>query len=309
MLKRSLFALWSRVFSLLFGSALARQLWRLPGSRALYQTIMTRLTPAEVEVDGHRFRLDETDSLLLSVRGDYEPVERRLFAACIEAGDVVLDIGGHIGLYTLTAARAVGPAGRVVTIEPSGDNFALLEHNVAANGYADRVTLHCAAAAESEGTAVFSISETNSGDNFLVDGGAGVVVPTVAVDDLFADARRVDVVKLDIQGGEPGALAGARATIRVNSDVVVFTEVSPPHLSGGAEPYLHTLEELGFDVFVLVDEEAPSIRTVTVAELVETCRRAAGAEVFYLNLVGAKGPEGARRLRAAADLALATPTR
>src|SRR4051795_11401844 len=101
MLKRAAFKAFSWVFSLLFGTRIAKLIWKIPGSRAVYRQLMTRLRPDTVTVDGHVLHLDPLDSLLLSVNGEYESFELSLFTGCLSEGDSVLDIGGHIGLYTL----------------------------------------------------------------------------------------------------------------------------------------------------------------------------------------------------------------
>src|SRR4051812_36357932 len=140
MLRRPLFRLFSALFRRFYATPVADLIWKVPGSMRLYRLLMGRLKPTTVDVLGHRIHLDPNDSLLLSVNGVYEETEARLFEQSIRPGDVVVDVGGHIGYYTLLAARAVGATGHVYAFEPERGNFALLAENVAANGYADRVT-------------------------------------------------------------------------------------------------------------------------------------------------------------------------
>lgn len=295
-LKRSLFRLYTWVFGRVFGTRLARVIWMVPGSRALYRLLMTRLTPEVVQVDGHQLRLDPTDSLLLSVRGDYEVTERRTFRSCIRPGDTVIDIGAHIGLYTLAAAEAVGPTGRVIALEPMSANFELLSSNVASNGYSDRVVLHRIAVSDSEGQARLNLSDLNSGDNSLTTGsGAVEIVPTVTLDALLGADARINVMKMDIQGGEPAALAGAHRSLAANDDVVLFTELSPSHLPGEASTYLDELAETGFELFE-VDEDSDAVVAVTAEELIRRCRDAQDDSSFYTNLVAVKGAEARERL-------------
>ena len=202
--RRAIYRVFAGTVRLLLGSRTARLVWRIPGSRRMYDRLAA-MRPEVVVVDGHTVRLDATDSLLLGVNGTYEAAELELFARSIRPGDTVLDIGAHIGLYTLTAARASGPTGRVVAFEPSTDNFALLEANVAANGYTN-VELHRVACSDTTGTGVLVLSRTNSGDHQLRADGAGARVDTVRLHDLDV---RPQVVKMDVQGAEPLVLAGA----------------------------------------------------------------------------------------------------
>ena len=53
----------------------------------------------------------------------------------VRNGDIVVDIGAHIGYYTLIFARLVGPKGKVFAFEPEPNNFNLLIKNIKINGY------------------------------------------------------------------------------------------------------------------------------------------------------------------------------
>jgi len=71
----------------------------------------------------------------------------------------VLDLGAHVGYYTLLLARLVRPGGRVA-LEPDPDNFALLSRNVALNGYASRVSLYNLAATDTPGKLALYVRPT-----------------------------------------------------------------------------------------------------------------------------------------------------
>ncbi len=300
MAMRSLvFSVFSKVFPLLYGTRAARLIWRVPGAHSFYRWLMPRIRPAEVLVDGHRIRLDEMDSLLLSVNGRYEAVEQTLFVSCLRPGDVVLDIGAHVGVYTLQAARAVGPQGHVHSFEPSATTFALLEQNIALNGYTN-VTAVRAAVSAAAGDAELTLSVDNTGDNSLLaeqtSGRRTERVRTVTVDDHLAGQPRVDVVKMDVQGAEPAALAGARATLAANESLILFTELSPAHLVdwGGLGDYTRALAELGFELFEILDDGGVVPRSVDDL----STRRGDSTAVFW-NAVCVKGPDALDRFRSA----------
>lgn len=302
MLRRLLFGTFSRIYSWVFGTRVARIIWKVPGSRRLHRLLMTRLTPSQVVVDGHTLHLDPTDSLLLSIHGSYEDYELGLFTGSIRAGDTVVDIGAHIGLYTLTAARAVGPRGQVVSYEPSPSNYALLVENIEANGYAN-VTTSRHAVSDRSGEALLALNAENTGDNSLVLAGQvgreTSVVTTVTLDDELPPTEGVLVLKMDIQGGEPAALAGGRRALTAASDVILFTEVSPGHLDGvgAAADFCRGLVDAGFDL-LLVDEEHHALSPLDIDRLPEISRSA--GHDGHLNLVCAKGAEAKARLDALA---------
>ena len=287
------FRAFARLFRAIFGTRFARAMWHVPGSRWAYRNLMSRLRPETVVVDGHTIRLDPLDSLLLSVNGGYERYELQLFRRCISPGDVVLDVGAHIGLYTLEAARATGPSGQVHAFEPSSTNHGVLVENVAANGYSN-VVVHRAAVSDAAGEGRLSLSPDNTGDHSLVRaGGEGETVTTLTVDALVAG--RVDVIKMDIQGGEPAALRGARRTLDANQ-VVLFAEVSPDHLreQGGVRALLDLLE--GFRVHLV--DPVFGLREAASQDIVAALARSDG----HVDIVCAKGPAALAKVRA-----LATP--
>ena len=92
------------------------------------------------------------DQRTIGPRPPYEPFETELLLSQLGPGNVVLDLGGNIGYYTLLFARRVGPSGKVFAFEPDPDNFALLQENIESNGY-ENVVLVPKAAADRAGPA------------------------------------------------------------------------------------------------------------------------------------------------------------
>jgi len=309
MIRRSLFRAFSAFFRRFYATPVADLIWKIPGSIKLYQLLMGRLKPSTVEVLGHTIQLDPNDSLLLSVNGVYEEKEARLFEQSIRPGDVVVDVGGHIGYYTLLAARAVGATGHVYTFEPERGNYALLATNVAANGYTARVTTVNKAVMAENGELRIFVSPDNAGDHHVYavgdDDRPSYAIEGVALDAYFADRpdRTVNVVKMDVQGAEPSALRGMRGLLDANENVLLFTELAPPSLrDAGSSPaeYVAALADAGFDLHV-IDEEAG---TVTLTSADDLARTGDFGREDFVNLVCSKGSAFAERVRESATLRL-----
>ena len=64
---------------------------------------------------------------------------------CPKEGDIVVDVGAHIGRYTLIAANRVGRNGKVVAVEANPDNFEMLNNNVKLNRLTNVTSLNYAA--------------------------------------------------------------------------------------------------------------------------------------------------------------------
>lgn len=123
----------------------------------------------------------------------------------------VLDIGGHIGCFSLGLADA-SPKARIHTYEASPSTAAWLSRNVESNGLADRVTVHQTAVSDAPGTIEFADNSGGSSLNGLTapEGSTTLVsVPAVTFDDAVAAAGgQVDLVKIDVEGAEYGIFAG-----------------------------------------------------------------------------------------------------
>lgn len=171
-------------------------------------------------------RSDTTVRPTLERFGDWELDEAMLFCAHLRRGMTVVDIGAHVGYWTVLAGRAVAKLGHVFAIEPDPVNAAFLRANVARNGV--RATVVEAAAWNARGRLPLSrAADHNTGDSRVGDGrpSAGVQVDAVLADDLL-DGRTVGAVKVDAQGTDHIALAGMEQTLR-RSSPVVFAEFWP----------------------------------------------------------------------------------
>lgn len=153
--------------------------------------------------------------------GVYEEQTVRWFLGALRPGMTVLDIGSHVGQYTLIAASAVGPAGRVHAFEPNPANFARLSANIALNGYAN-ATAHPVALSDQVGDATLYVpANDNTGESSLlrcIEGMSETTVCTTTLDTWTRDAdlgspSHIDLMKIDVQGFEEKVLRGAAETL------------------------------------------------------------------------------------------------
>ena len=161
----------------------------------------------------------------LAIHGSREEDKTELLRRELEPGMTHLDLGANIGYYALLAARRVGPAGRVICVEPDPRNLYLLRRNVALNQMEDFVEVHAFAASDCSGHAtMYTAAASNL--NTLVEraggaatGGTPVPVETVTIDGLMERrGGRLNFLRMDIEGYEVEALLGAMKTL----------EASPP---------------------------------------------------------------------------------
>jgi FkbM family methyltransferase len=192
------------------------------------------------ELDGGaRLFVDLSDHVigLNIVRGRYEADEIAFVRRTLKAGDTAIDVGAHIGFFTMQMAATVGPSGHVYAFEPLDANADLLERSIAENHFENRVTFQRAAVGAASGTATltFAVETLNSGGAYLLrDGTAPLAgnqkkqVPVVALDALPL-RRPIRLIKMDVEGAEPLVVRGAERLLREDRPVIL-SELHPTQL-------------------------------------------------------------------------------
>lgn len=196
-----------------------------------------------------------------ALRDDWEPDETRFILSQLEPGGFFIDVGANIGWFTILAAHRVGPSGHVAAFEPRPDLCRRVRDSIAANGFQDRCNLYNLALGETEAEMeIASVPEEyNPGHSFLVREGleAGAVswgrVPVRPLDG-FDFGRRVDLIKVDVEGAEAMVLGGGLALLRHDMPVLI-AEFFPEWLRkvSGVEPaaYLAMLRDIGYRIHEL----------------------------------------------------------
>lgn len=169
-------------------------------------------------------------------------------ASFVPSGSLVVDVGANVGFFTRRFARWVGPAGRVLALEPEARNLTRLKARLARDGLADIVETIDAAAAEKAGTVLLDLNPDNPADHRL--GERGVPVASVTLDELVGQrsGRAVSLIKIDVQGSELRVIEGARETI-ARFRPALFIEVDDAHLrscGASAAALVDRLDALGY---------------------------------------------------------------
>lgn len=176
-----------------------------------------------VTPEGLRLRLNLLAAFdpLYSIIGerDYDRFED----AAPKPGQVVIDAGANVGVFTSLGARLVGPSGRVVAIEPHPDNFAQLSRNVSANGF-EHVSLVQAAVDDHEGEGKLFVHSDNINHSLVRATGRSVPVRVRTIDAIARELglERVDFLKIDTEGNVAGILRGAARTLKTRRPFIVF---------------------------------------------------------------------------------------
>ncbi|GAA3273132.1 FkbM family methyltransferase [Dactylosporangium vinaceum] len=148
----------------------------------------------------------------------------KFLAMTIQPGQTFVDIGANIGYFTVLATQRTGLGGKVIAFEANPTTAGILRDNLAVNWLTEHnVVVHNQAAYSANTTIKFHASAKWVGDSSIqhrpdhvnrVDEVTSMEVPAVRLDDALRDAGVIDVLKIDIEGGEYHAFMGMMDLIR-----------------------------------------------------------------------------------------------
>jgi FkbM family methyltransferase len=170
-------------------------------------------------------------------------------------GDVVLDLGAHVGAYTVKAATTVGPEGKVIAIEASEENSKLLRVNVEVNGLRNVIALR-KGVWNAKGTLQLRMSTTGGSHTLCADSsvfsgtGGWEEVEVDTVDNILRELQvpTVSFVKMDIEGAEVEALAGMNETLRTRGLKLAIAAYHKRNGIRTSESITRRLTEMGFEL-------------------------------------------------------------
>lgn len=252
------------------------------------------------------FFLPRDDLILEQIRafGAHTRPEIALVRRFVEPGDTVVDVGAHIGTFSLPLAYSVGWTGSVLAFEPNPTSFELLRLNVILNDLQSVVHVSSSALAATA-TEYFVVDNrtANSGASYLSiepprplprhadpDPATGTVSNqpsrpiTATTLDRFLDGTDaapgpISLIKIDVEGMEESVIAGARGTVESNRPVVYF-ELAAEQARRSSLPdlahldYLHDLDyrfvrNVGERNAAVDDFELESVDRPALDELIE----------------------------------------
>lgn len=137
----------------------------------------------------------------------------------LRPGDVFIDAGANIGIYTVLAARLVGQSGRVIAVEMMPDTADRLDHHIRCNRLGNVTIVRHALSDAEDQVVVATVQEgkygqaTISADADRYGTGRRVEVRTTTLDAITADFPFVRAMKIDVEGAEIAALSGAASLL------------------------------------------------------------------------------------------------
>jgi FkbM family methyltransferase len=218
------------------GARLTLQRWPFRrGRERIWRAVRRFLprTPFYTEMEPGIVVLADLDDYILRyyfINGLSQDPAFQLIRGLVRPGDVVIDVGAHVGLWVMGVARAAGPTAAVHAFEPLPGNFESLTANVRRNGL-EWIQCHPQAVADVPGEAEFKLPRTgNTGVGSLsasAAAGPSVHVRVTTLDAFCQGAAlpRVDFLKVDAEGAELRIFRGSRALIESEKGPLITFEV------------------------------------------------------------------------------------
>lgn len=166
--------------------------------------------------------------------GLYDQAEIALMSSVLGQGDTFVDIGANVGYYSLLASQLVGAGGQVHAFEPIPDNIERIRSAIERNAVRN-IQLNQMAVGGGGGTLDLHI-----GDQRLGNSGWASVVPSerranvvtvrqVSIDQYIAEheIQSIRLIKLDIEGAEPEAIAGMHVLLTQDDAPDILCELNP----------------------------------------------------------------------------------
>lgn len=206
---------------------------------------MTDLLPGDVISDS------------IALTGMYELAASLRTVELGRQGGLLVDAGANLGYFSLLWAAA-NPANKVIAIEASPRNLPLLGRNVEYNRLAGQVDIVPAAVGRAAGKLQFNLGPPDqTGWGGVVKGDSDpdcVTVDVKRIDDLVADGKYVDLLKIDIEGADTWALMGCEELLRERRIGEVWFEENQSRMGAlgiGRAEALEFLASVGYEATVV----------------------------------------------------------
>jgi FkbM family methyltransferase len=222
------------------------------------------LHPVRVQVErGFSLLLDPRDLVPVTIlrTRQWQPEVWNSVSPVLSEGSVFFDVGAHIGYFSMKAAVQVGKSGRVVAFEPNPEILKQLRDNVEANHFQNVIVEAIACTDREQMLTLYAAPIANTGASSLAKQNAEIsanqaplsyTVRGRPIDDVVRELalKRVDAIKIDVEGAEVIVLRGAINTLR-QFHPKLTVEVVPRQLAGfqtTADDLRGLLENAGYNL-------------------------------------------------------------
>lgn len=191
------------------------------------------------------------------VNNIYEPLSTNTFISNIKINNTFLDIGAHYGYYSLLAHKKEKKI-KIIAIEPISSNVEILKKNFELNKIKN-YKIFSSAASDKEEERTFQITKASDSSGLfghpLLETKKIIKLKTI-VPDLVLNNKKIDFIKIDVEGNELKVLNGLKKTINLNKSIKLLIEFNPKCLINAQvnpDSLIHKLFLFNFDIYLIND--------------------------------------------------------
>ena len=222
------------------------------------------------------------------LRGKYETGMTKLIKRIVKKGFVICDVGAYIGYHTTLFSKLSGKSGKIYDFEPQPFHYELLLKNIKLNKLKN-VNPQKTAISDHSGIGNIYIPDENSPDSriYKVKGEKRLTskIKLETIDNLLKNEKKIDIIKMDVQGWEEFAIKGATKTIRKNPELFLIIEFWPKGLKeAGTDPFrlLTNIEKYGFKIYTIHEITGKLKLETSFSQLIKNTERGDGGYVDLL---------------------------
>jgi FkbM family methyltransferase len=210
---------YKKIASFLWGTKISK----VPGIRRIHNYIKKRVSLQKIIINNHTLFLDKEDSLHLTLNEEFSPEIIDILKKNVKKGDTVVDIGAHIGYFTIILSDLVGNDGKVIAFEPNPTTFSILKKNIETNSLSN-VILENLAISDIESEQYIKESNESASSSIDKNYTDGIKINTITLDKYFKN-KEINFIKIDVQGSEFNILNGSIKTFRKKPKCII--EIHP----------------------------------------------------------------------------------
>lgn len=201
--------------------------------------------------------IDEYITKWMFIHGYDNEVEYAMTHKLIREGDVILDVGANMGVWSMIPASIYGDKIKIYAFEPVPSIFQTLTQNIDTNRLNSSYSCHNVGIAETSGELLFDIDTDNSGMGHLSTSenpdGRQIRVKTIRLSDFRQEhgAEKVNLVKIDVEGAEMLVLKSDEALFQSPDAPMITIEIIDEFLKRfgtSAEAVIKQLRAWGYSL-------------------------------------------------------------
>jgi FkbM family methyltransferase len=195
-----------------------------------------------------RTKVGNGEGLFCAVAGtEYEP-EMRWFLDQMKPNQCFVDVGANVGIYSLHASRRIGKEGKVYAFEPTPETFEILNTNIQLNRL-NHIHTFMLALSDKNGSLELVMGDRPASNSVATQSdktSESTTIEAVTLDHFCSThaVKKIDFVKVDIEGGEHDFFVGAKEILQRDKPIILFESMH----TGPTYPERTFLIDLGYQL-------------------------------------------------------------